>query len=189
MSSISFLFYGVISAILLYAALLDFLYYRIPNKAFSFLFYSFIGYMGLIGCLTGQWELAMHFWVFAAGFAVTFLLFSIGFMGGGDAKFISAVMLWIEPEQWQFFLIAMALSGCIFAGLCFVCQTSFARISKRMRVFFGSSYRLNRLHQFLLPNLEASPSFEQQMKGKHFIPYGVAVSIGGLLTFWLPHLF
>lgn len=188
MALLDFIGYSLLSGVLLYVALLDFLYYRIPNKAFSVLFYGFVVYGLGVGLLTGQWGLINHFWVFAITFCLTFFLFAIGFMGGGDAKFISAVMLWVGPEKWQLFLIAMSVIGCLIAAIFFVSFQSIARTAGKIRWYLNESPVFNRWHSYLLPQLDHSALFYENAREKKLIPYGIAVSVGGLLTFWLPRL-
>ncbi len=54
---------------------------------------------------------AMHLGVGFIAFAISFLLFQIGVFGGGDAKMIPAVLLWIGPAGVVDFLAGMAVSG------------------------------------------------------------------------------
>ena len=46
-----------------------------------------------------------------ATFAVTFILFSRGYMGGGDAKLMAAAALWAGPELALPFVFVTALAG------------------------------------------------------------------------------
>lgn len=55
-----------------------------------------------------------HLMAAALAFLVAFGLFAFNIFGGGDAKMIPAVMLWIGPSAALEFVAAMAISG----GLC-----------------------------------------------------------------------
>ncbi len=58
-----------------------------------------------------------HLMVAALAFMVAFGLFAFNIFGGGDAKMIPAVMLWLGPGAGFTFLFIMALAGGAFALL------------------------------------------------------------------------
>ncbi|TIT71210.1 MAG: peptidase, partial [Mesorhizobium sp.] len=78
---------------MLFAAISDILSMTIANRVSVLLVTVF----ALVAPLTGM-DWATYGWHFAAGFlvlAVTFGLFALGGMGGGDAKLLAATSLWM----------------------------------------------------------------------------------------------
>lgn len=92
-----------------------------------------------------------HLAVFAIAFAVCFALFAGKLMGGGDAKLIPAVALWVGPEGMPLFLIAMTLFGGLLALVLMV--------RARLRAPVEGT---------------AAP------ENRPTLPYGVAIAAGGL---------
>lgn len=56
-----------------------------------------------------------HLLVFGIAFAICLALFALNLMGGGDAKLIPAVALWVAPEDLPLFLVTMTLFGGLLA--------------------------------------------------------------------------
>jgi prepilin peptidase CpaA len=56
-------------------------------------------------------EIALQVGVAALTFAVLAALFAIRAMGGGDVKLLTALALWIRPEEFVMLVFAMALIG------------------------------------------------------------------------------
>ncbi|MEM6535192.1 MAG: prepilin peptidase [Pseudomonadota bacterium] len=99
----------------LFAALRDLATLTIPNWLNLSLALSFIG-----ACLLVQpgWEtVGWHLVAGAIAFAISVALFASGVFGGGDAKMIPGIMLWIGPGGAMSFVYAMALAGGLLAVL------------------------------------------------------------------------
>ncbi|KCZ48364.1 A24 family peptidase [Hyphomonas pacifica] len=94
-----------------------------------------------------------HLLAALCAFVIAFALFAFNIFGGGDAKMIPAVMLWIGPNAAMDFLFAMALAG----G---ACAMIILLVRKTMPVE-------------VLPGAVRAP-FEE----KAGVPYGVAIAIG-----------
>jgi prepilin peptidase CpaA len=62
-------------------------------------------------------RLAPHLLVAAGVLALTFGLFSFHWLGGGDAKLIPAIALWLGPAHILSFMVTLALAGGAFALL------------------------------------------------------------------------
>lgn len=92
----------------------------------------------------------MHLLVFAIAFAICLALFAFNLMGGGDAKLIPAVALWVAPGDLPMFLIAMTLFGGLLALVLMV--------RARLRA-----------------PVDGAAAPEQPT-----LPYGVAIAAGGL---------
>lgn len=103
-------------------------------------------------------------WHFAAGalvLAVTFGLFAIGGMGGGDAKLIAATALWmgLTPHLMQY-----AVYASLFGGLLTLLVLAYRK--SPLSAFTGGYVLLRH--------------FADEKTG---IPYGVALGIAGLLVY------
>ena len=97
-----------------YAAVTDILGFRIPNAVSVALVLLFIARYLLVMPPIG---LLAHLAVAGSTFVILFAFYLLGWFGAGDAKLITALMLWAGPEAAPTFIVAMALSGGVFAGL------------------------------------------------------------------------
>lgn len=91
-------------------------------------------------------------------------LFAFNFIGGGDVKLIPAVALWAGPLFILKFLFITALSGGVLS-LIFIC------------FFYLKSRKLNKSSEKI--NLSMSESTKETNE-ENKIPYGIAISIGGI---------
>lgn len=88
--------------------------------------------------------------------AITFVLFALGWLGGGDVKLWSAVMLWAGPALALPALVIGTVSGGVLAMICW-------------------------LSQKLLPRFQHGPLRRPLwlLSAERGVPYGVALSIAG----------
>ena len=100
---------------LLFAAAHDVATMTIPN----WVSLAFIGVFPLAALLAGlSWsEIGLHGLAALIGFVVCLGLFLAGVFGGGDAKLLPAVLLWIGAEASLTFVYGVALSGGLLAAL------------------------------------------------------------------------
>ena len=96
-------------ALSLFAALIDIETLTIPNWLNGWLAFLFIP--AAIIAAPGWETVGMHVLVGAIAFIVSVALFFAGVYGGGDAKFIPAVLIWLGPAGVAPFLVATALAG------------------------------------------------------------------------------
>ena len=142
-----------------FAAVSDLLSMTIANRVALLL----VGTFTVLAPMTGmQWSVyGMHFAAFALVLSVTFAMFALGGMGGGDAKLMAATALWMGfgPVLFTYLLISAGIGGLL----------TLAILSYRgsaLEVYTGSNVFFKNL---------ADPS-----KG---IPYGIALGTGGLFAF------
>lgn len=152
---ILFILGGIFLALCLFAALHDINSLTIPNWLNLTLAGLFIP-AALFAHLPIEIVFG-HVLAGAAAFIVAFGLFAFRVFGGGDAKMIPAVMLWIGPSASLDFILAMALVG----GLCALCIL-FVR---------------NTVPAIILPKAVRAP-FEENAG----VPYGVAIAAGVFLA-------
>lgn len=97
---------------LILAAILDIRYRRVPNWLV----------LATLALAIARWCIPFDFGAmaiaFGLGFAtllVGFGLFSMKWIGGGDAKLIAAVVVWFGLEQFGAFLLLMCVAGAVLA--------------------------------------------------------------------------
>ncbi|MAW89236.1 MAG: peptidase [Phyllobacteriaceae bacterium] len=142
-----------------FAAISDLLSMTIANRVSLLL----VGAFAVIAPLTGMdWgTYATHFAVAAAVLAITFFLFSIGQMGGGDAKLLTATALWFGFTQVtvHYLLFTAILGGFL----------TLAILSLRGSPVAVFAWRVEFLRRIADP--------------QSGIPYGIALGMAGLLVF------
>jgi prepilin peptidase CpaA len=144
---------------MIYSAVSDMLSMTIPNRVPLVLVAAF----ALIAPLAGmEWaEIGWHFAAGALVLAVTFGLFALGGMGGGDAKLLSATAVWMG------------------LGMVLVEYLVYATLAGGLLTLAIVLYRKSPLstvtgHLAILRNLADE---------KLGVPYGVALAIGGMAAF------
>lgn len=144
---------------MVFAAISDMLSMTIANRVSLLLAGSFL----VIAPLTGMdWTVyGMHIAAGALVLTVTFGLFAIGGMGGGDAKLLAATAIWMG---WGLPLVSYILMTGVVGGL----------LTLAIVLFRGSAMSTLAGNNVFLRHL-AEP--------KGGIPYGIALGIVGLLSF------
>lgn len=144
---------------MVFAALSDMLSMTIANRVSLLLVVVF----AVVAPLTGMdWE--AYGWHFAAGalvLAITFGMFALGGMGGGDAKLMSATAVWMG---FSFHLMEYLVATAFIGGLLTVGILLYRR--SPLAVYTG--------HNLFLRH------FADARGG---IPYGIALGIGGLVSY------
>ena len=102
-----------------------------------------------------------HLMAGAIVFFITFALFHFKMIGGGDAKMLSAFALWAGLSGLIGFLFYTALIGGVVALI------TLALVKK--------SVLKNKINSVWIRRAQA---------GEKVVPYGIAIFIGALLTFW-----
>jgi prepilin peptidase CpaA len=144
---------------MLHAAISDMLSMTILNRVSLLLIAAF----AIIAPLTGMniSQILMHVAAFALVLTVCFCLFASGAMGGGDAKLLAATSLWfgMSMDLMLYLVISSALGGLLTLAILGFRGSAAA-------VYAGQFEFLRRIGD-----------------SKEKIPYGIALGIGGLLTF------
>jgi prepilin peptidase CpaA len=97
-------------------------------------------------------------------FILCLILYSTRIIGAGDAKLLPTTMLWLGQHQIYPFVMAMAITGGILAVI---------------------TIGLSRIKPELPPLFSASKWLAGATDGGNQIPYGVAISGGFLIVFYL----
>lgn len=142
-----------------FAAISDLVSMTIANRISIGLVLAFV----LLAPLTGMaWPaIGMHLAAGGVLLGVTFVLFAIGAMGGGDAKLISASAVWFGFSVGLVnYLVLSALAGGVLTIALIVFRKS------NLSILVGSNVLLRHV--------------ADQKAG---VPYGIALGIGGLLAY------
>jgi prepilin peptidase CpaA len=146
-----------------FAAAMDLLTLTIPNRLSAALVVAFFPLAAFAGL--GPAEMASHIGAGVTLLAIGVLLFIAGWFGGGDAKLMAAIGLWVGFENMVPYIFYVALAGGMLATV-----FSSVRAAPLPRVLLGQDWAL-RLH-----------------RPDGGIPYGIALAAGALLvypeTFW-----
>jgi prepilin peptidase CpaA len=147
----------VFPILMAYAAATDVLTMRIPNAVSLALAGSFFVVAVLAGLPVDQ--MLLHFGVGAGVLLLGMLLFSLRYVGGGDAKLLAAAALWMGYEQLLPLVVFVAVIGGALALLLL-------------------AYRRTPASAFPLP--EWALRLHRTEVG---MPYGVAIAAGALLVY------
>ena len=158
MSELSLVLLSVMPVLVIVAGLHDLITMKIPNWISGLLILGFFPAalaLGLPLSVTGL----------SVGLAVVALfvgagMFALRWLGGGDAKLLAAVMLWLGASGGLPFLLFTAMAG---GGLCLL--LILARAHLQLYAVSGPSW-LGRL-----------------LEPKGDVPYGVAIAVGALLAY------
>jgi prepilin peptidase CpaA len=142
-----------------FAAVSDMLSMTIANRVSIILVAAFV----VVAPLTGMdWsDFGLHLAAGAIVLTITFALFAIGGMGGGDAKLLAATSVWMG------------------LGIPLVEYLVYASIMGGVLTLFVLGYRSSIFHTYLGQNMFLR-HFGEDQKG---VPYGIALGIGGMLAF------
>lgn len=138
-----------------FAAIRDLNTLTIPNWLNGWLAFLFLPVCLLV--LPGWEVFGAHLLTGLTALVLTFALFSLGVFGGGDAKMIPAVLLWIGPAPLPAFLQITAISGGVL---------TLVLIGLRSWV----------------PQPGAPGFAYEALRPGAGVPYGVAIAIGAVLT-------
>ena len=72
-----------------------------------------------------------HLLGFVVTFVVGFILWRLGWFGGGDVKFLSAIAIWFGIRDLGFFLVAVSLLGAVLAILLLLLRWAYGALPHR----------------------------------------------------------
>jgi len=138
-----------------FASMKDMASLTIPNWVNGLIAVLFIP--AALVAMPGWSVFGAHLAVGAAAFIVCFCLFLVGGFGGGDAKMIPGVLLWVGPAGVFDFLMGTALAGGVL---------SVAVIMARKTI----------------PEAFAPGFVRATMQEGNGVPYGVAIAVGAIVA-------
>lgn len=103
----------VFPAAMIFAAAMDLFTMTIPNRVSLALLLAFVGAAPLSGM---DWHLFfVHVGLGAATLALGVFMFWRGWLGGGDAKLLSATVLWLGPQFLLPYIVMVSILGGLLA--------------------------------------------------------------------------
>jgi prepilin peptidase CpaA len=151
---------GFFPAAMAYAAASDLLTMTISNRLSIALIAGFYVVVLLLGLPASA--IFIHSVTAFVVLAISFSMFAAGWIGGGDAKLVAAIALWLGFDQLASFLIVAS----IFGGLL--------------------SVSLLAVRRFALPGCLLGQSWAQRLHAPTTgVPYGIALAAAALMTY--PH--
>ncbi len=152
----------------IYAAFMDMFSMTISNKISLVLIVTFFSLAGAIGMdlQTIGWHVALALMVLVVGFG----LFAAGWVGGGDVKFASSIVLWLG---WEYSMGFLAIAGILGGVLTII-------------LLMGRN--------FILPkSLQKVDWLVRLHKLEDGVPYGIALAPASLLVFsdtpWMKYVY
>jgi prepilin peptidase CpaA len=162
----------VYSTLLVAACVTDVRWRRIPNTLVLVL--AFAGFAYSVGVEPWWPGLLRAVSGLTLGFAIWILFHVAGGMGAGDVKLFAAASAWLGPGgAWRAALLAALAGGALSLG---------ALVLQR-RTREGVERVAMSLSMLSLVPLGKVSASEQK---KSYLPYGVALACGALLTAWIP---
>lgn len=141
-----------------FGALWDLTTMTIPNRLTIALIAAFVLLAPLVGLSLQQ--MGLHVAAGLAVLAVSMGLFGMGWIGGGDAKFVAAIALWIGWNDLLAYLLIAALAG--------------GALTLLLLFFRGLP-----LPEFLFRHAWIARLHDRSAG----VPYGIALAIAGLIVF------
>jgi prepilin peptidase CpaA len=144
---------------MLFAAISDMLSMTIANRVPVLLILVFAAVAPLTGM--GWAEYGGHFAAGALVLAVTFALFAMGGMGGGDAKLLAATAIWmgLNVHLVEYLVASTFIGGLLTLGILLYRKSMLSAVTGQ------------------------NPFLRHFADEKTGVPYGIALGIGGLITF------
>ena len=140
------------------SASMDLLTFRIPNRLCAALALGYLVFAALLG--VSAVDILLNISCALAILAIAFLMFSLGWVGGGDAKLAAATAAWLGWTAILDYGVAAALFGGVLTLIILG-----ARAAPLPAVFGGIDW-LARLHD-----------------AHAGVPYGIALAAAGLMQF------
>ncbi len=166
-------------------AIYDFSFYRIPN--------IFLGALLVIYGLYAPFylspdELLMSLVIFGVVLIVAFGLFSLQYMGAGDAKYLAVVSIWFGFAKVFQLILLIAVAGGVLAVICLVLQPYILRGSDLMWTLFQKGETRFPFLQYVWIGSGSGPEREKRENiPPRMIPYGVAIATGSILMMFITH--
>ncbi|MCF8467006.1 MAG: prepilin peptidase [Sneathiella sp.] len=157
--------------LVLIAAVWDMFSRRIPNMlplVIAVLYLVQAAYMG-------QWvDLPWHLLCGAGVLVVGIVIFSFGWLGGGDVKLLAALALWAGPE----YLVLLLLMTCLAGGLLAIIFVLPIVLCKNPTISHTLDWFFLNILKRPAPLLQTQETLGLQL------PYGVAIAAAGFVVFY-----
>ena len=122
-----------------------------------------------------QWgELPWHLLCGAGVLVVGIVIFSFGWLGGGDVKLLAALALWAGPD----YLVLLLLMTCFAGGLLAIIFVLPIILSKNFAISQALDWIFVKLLKRPAPMIQTQKTLGLQL------PYGVAIAAAGFVVFY-----
>jgi len=125
-----------------------------------------------------------NYLVFVVAILIGFGLFSVTLIGGGDAKLLAAVSLWIGWNNLVPFMIWMLIFGGFISCVYVFFPQSISLITAKTRAYIQKQPLLKRSVRFLVADLDVIEGEVISLQKKRMIPYGICIAGAGLMILW-----
>jgi prepilin peptidase CpaA len=142
---------------MLSAAVSDVMTYKIRNNLTLTLLLAYLAFAPIVG-IPGE-EIGRSVAVAGVVLLVSFALFAVGLIGGGDAKLAAVTTLWLGADNAFAYVLLLSLLGGVLAVIVYFCRTQ--PLPER------------------LANTVWIARLRARAEGAE-LPYGVAITLGGL---------
>ncbi len=159
------------SGLIIAASVTDILRMKIPNILPALIISGFVVawiFKMILGLNVFQ-SATSHFAAAGIMLVIMMILFFAGVFGGGDAKIIPVITLWIGVQGLPAFLMVTSLTGGILALMSIALR----------KTSFGQKILTRLINKPYLQN----GWIGEMVKGHNTIPYGIAIAIGGIVAF------
>ncbi len=176
-------YYILFSLLACFAAIFDFLFYRIPN-----VFCSLIAIIFIMGsAIFYPVEKILHAFLLSGGtLGVCFLLYLMRILGAGDAKLLTVSSLWAADTNFLYFMLTTSMCGGLLGLLYLMSSDKIDIIRIKLNLFLTKFFENNFVSGFYkkYAELPFKNSYSTE-KGKIFLPYGVAICGGCLMITYI----
>jgi prepilin peptidase CpaA len=161
-------------------AIYDFSFFRIPNVLLLFL----VGLYTIYAIFYVQPDrIVTSLFIFAIVLIMSFALFALKAIGGGDAKYLSVISLWVGMNEVLYLLIWVSLIGGGLALIYLLLRNYIGRFSD----WVWSQIQKGETHYSFLrfvwfgsgSGLELG---KRENINSPLIPYGIAIALGAIIT-------
>jgi len=160
------------SGLIIAGGITDFLKLKIPNILPALIILCFsVAYslQAILNTNAGFQELSSHLIAFVVTLLTMMALFFFKLFGGGDAKLIAAISLWIGLQGMPLFLMVMTIAGGVLAII--------SVIMRKTKLGQGLTVKLTQINSLKGGWINALAS------GTNVVPYGIAIATGGISAF------
>jgi Flp pilus assembly protein protease CpaA len=168
---------GAAVFLMLFASVTDLLYYRIPNSVVGLLLVLF----PLFTLSTGHPITFNPYLLFLLVLMCGFSLFYLGLIGGGDAKFLSVVALWIGWSKILPFLILMGIIGGVLGLILLLIPKITKATTAKLRNFLQKQRVFAPLINCFVGHNKEIELDILTMQQAHMVPYAIAITAAAII--------
>ena len=175
---ISFCYLGFLAASFI-AALSDLLFYRIPNALIATILAG-VGFKLFLEHPNTDYYLTAL--IFLITLLSGYLLYAFRIMGAGDAKFLSASILWLMPQDVPSYLVIISISGGILSIFYIFWHSYIDSLRINLIERMKGSCIFNQDWMFKT-SLQSSFTYANtdSVWSKTLVPYGVSIFTGSVI--------